>query len=86
LAGLRSLPRSGRPPTITAAKERAVLSVTLRKPAAATHWSTRRLAKEVGLSRASVHRIWQKYGLQPHRVETFKFSGRTGIARRTCAF
>jgi transposase len=74
LAGLRSLPRSGRPRTISAAKERAVLSVTLRKPAAATHWSTRRLAKEVGLSRASVHRIWQKYGLQPHRVETFKFS------------
>jgi transposase len=74
LAGLRSLPRSGRPRTISAAKERAVLSTTLRKPAAATHWSTRRLAKEVGLSRASVHRIWRKYGLQPHRVETFKFS------------
>jgi transposase len=34
----------------------------------------RRLAKEVGLSSATVHRIWQKYGLQPHRVETFKFS------------
>jgi hypothetical protein len=32
------------------------------------------LAKEVGLSKAAVHRIWQKYGLQPHRVETFKFS------------
>ena len=32
------------------------------------------LAKEVGLSAATVHRIWQKYGLQPHRVETFKFS------------
>lgn len=74
VAGLRTLPRSGRPRTISAAKERAVLSVTVRKPATATHWSTRRLAKEVGLSRASVHRIWQKYGLQPHRVETFKFS------------
>jgi len=74
LAGLRSLPRSGRPRTIRAAQERAVLSATLRKPKEATHWSTRRLAKEVGLSRASIHRIWQKYGLQPHRVETFKFS------------
>ncbi|MGO9449577.1 MAG: IS630 family transposase [Candidatus Binataceae bacterium] len=74
LAGLRTLPRSGRPRRISVAKERAVLSATVRKPAAATHWSTRRLAKEVGLSRASVHRIWQKYGLQPHRVETFKFS------------
>ena len=74
LAGLRSLPRAGRPRTISAAKERAVLSATMRAPAAATHWSTRRLAKAVGLSHASVHRIWQKYGLQPHRVETFKFS------------
>jgi hypothetical protein len=46
----------------------------LRRPKAATHWSARRLAKEVGLSPATVHRIWQKYGLQPHRVETFKFS------------
>jgi transposase len=74
LAGLRTLPRVGRPRRITAAKEQAVISATLRKPKVATHWSARRLAKEVGLSSASVHRIWQKYGLQPHRVETFKFS------------
>jgi transposase len=46
----------------------------LRSPKVATHWSARRLAKEVGLSSATVHRIWQKYGLQPHRVDTFKFS------------
>ena len=50
------------------------MSATLRKPKAATHWSARRLAKAVGLSSATVHRIWQKYGLQPHRVDTFKFS------------
>ena len=74
LEGLRTRPRAGRPRQITAAKEQAVISVTLRKPKAATHWSARRLAKEVGLSSATVHRIWQKYGLQPHRVETFKFS------------
>lgn len=74
LAGLRTLPRAGRPRRITAAKEQAVISATLRKPHAATHWSARRLAREVGLSPATVHRIWQKYGLQPHRVETFKFS------------
>ena len=72
--GLRTRPRSGRPRQITALKERAVISATLRKPKAATHWSARRLAKQVGLSSATVHRIWQKYGLQPHRVETFKFS------------
>jgi transposase len=74
LAGVRTVPRAGRPREITAAKERAVISATLRQPKTATHWSTRRLAKEVGLSRASVHRIWRKYGLQPHRVESFKFS------------
>src|SRR5216684_4999659 len=74
LDGLRTKARSGRPRLISSARERAVIGATLRKPKAATHWSARRLAKEVGLSPASVHRIWQKYGLQPHRVETFKFS------------
>ena len=74
MAGLKTRPRSGRPKTITEAKERAVVAATLRRPKAATHWSARRLAKEVGFSPATVHRIWQKHGLQPHRVETFKFS------------
>ena len=74
LDGLRNRPRAGRPRRITAAKEQAVVSATLRKPRNATHWSARRLAKEVGWSKTAVHRIWQKYGLQPHRVETFKFS------------
>jgi transposase len=57
LDGLRNRPRAGRPRQITSAKEQAVISATLRKPKVATQWSTRRLAKEVGLSRASVHRI-----------------------------
>ena len=74
LDGLRNRPRAGRPRRITAAQEQAVVSATLRQPKTATHWSVRRLAKEVGLSSATVHRIWQKYGLQPHRVGTFKFS------------
>jgi transposase len=74
LEGLRTKPRAGRPRRISSAKEQAVVSATLRKPEVATHWSARRLAREVGLSPATVHRIWQKYGLQPHRVEGFKFS------------
>ena len=73
LAGLQTRARAGRPPTISAAKERAIVTATMRKPKAATHWSVRRLAAEVGVSPATVHRIWQAYGLQPHRVETFKF-------------
>jgi len=49
LAGLRTQPRAGRPRRITAAKEQAVISATLRKPKAATRWSARRLAQQVGL-------------------------------------
>jgi transposase len=74
LSGIRTRERAGRPKTITAAKERSVVAATMRPPKATTHWSARRLAKQVGLSSATVHRIWQKYGLQPHRTETFKFS------------
>ena len=74
LAGLKSRHRSGRPRRISRRKELAVVTATMRPPKHATHWSARRLAKEVGLSCMTVHRIWQKYGLQPHRVETFKFS------------
>jgi transposase len=74
LAGLRSRHRTGRPRRIDRRKELAVVAATMRPPKHATHWSARRLAKEVGVSFMTVHRIWQKYGLQPHRVETFKFS------------
>jgi transposase len=43
-------------------------------PTDATHWSTRSMAKAVGMSQATVLRIWRAFGLQPHRVETFKLS------------
>ena len=39
-----------------------------------THWSLRTMAKEIGHAPSTVHRIWQAFGLQPHRVETFKLS------------
>jgi len=74
LAGLKTLARSGRRRRISAAQERAVVAATMRPPQHATHWSARRLAKAVGLGHSTVHAIWRKYGLQPHRVETFKFS------------
>src|SRR5215468_5942605 len=48
LDGLRNRPRAGRPRRISSAKEQAVVSATLRKPKNASHWSARRLAKEVG--------------------------------------
>ena len=82
LAGLKTRPRPGRPRVIGDAKERAVVAKTLSKPKAATHWSCRSLAKEVGLSPATVHRIWRRYDLQPHRTTTFKFSHDPAFARK----
>ena len=51
-----------------------VHKTTREKPEAATHWSTRSMAKASGLSRSTVNRIWRAFALQPHRVETFKLS------------
>ncbi|SFY44772.1 transcriptional regulator, RpiR family [Streptomyces atratus] len=53
----------------------ALVSKTLESaPKNATHWSTRSMAKELGLSQSTVSRIWRAFGLQPHRSETFKLS------------
>jgi len=72
---LKDRSRPGRKRRIEEAKVREVVERTLReKPPNATHWSTRSLAATVGLSRASVQRIWKAHGLKPHRVRTFKLS------------
>lgn len=72
---LEDRPRSGRPKHITPEQEAAVVEKTLHsRPRNATHWSVRLMARDQGLSPATVQRIWQKHHLQPHRVETFKFS------------
>lgn len=56
-------------------KVRAIVDATLHTtPKDATHWSTRSMAKAMGVSNATVARIWDAHGLQPHRVETFKLS------------
>lgn len=44
------------------------------RPPDATHWSTRTLAKEIGISHSTIARVWEAHGLQPHRVKTFKLS------------
>jgi transposase len=67
--------RNRKPAVLTAAVEQAILEATLKtRPADSTHWSVRRLALELGLSRMMVQRVWQKHGIQPHRVEKFKVS------------
>jgi len=73
--GLRDEPRTGAPRTIDDARIEAVIVSTLESlPKDATHWSSRGMAKESGLSVSSVQRIWRAFGLQPHRIETFKLS------------
>ena len=73
--GLHDEPRSGAPRTIDDERIEAVIVTTLESmPANATHWSSRGMAKESGLSVSSVQRIWRAFGLQPHRMETFKLS------------
>ncbi len=74
IAGLNDLDRPGRPRVIDDA---AVVVETLQPPPAklgVTHWSARLLADHLGISFASVARIWREWKLQPWRRETFKFS------------
>jgi len=72
---LKDRSRPGRKRRIEETKVREVIERTLQeKPSHATHWSTRSLAEVVGLSPASVQRIWKAHGLKPHRVRTFKLS------------
>jgi transposase len=75
LDGLVDEPRPGRPRTISDSQVDAVIARTLEcEPKGATHWSTRSMATEMGLSQTAVSRIWRAFGLQPHRAETFKLS------------
>jgi len=75
LDGLVDEPRPGRPRTVTDEQVEAVITRTLESaPANATHWSTRSLAAELGLSQSAVSRIWRAFGLQPHRQDSWKLS------------
>jgi transposase len=75
MEGLSDEPRPGAPRKITDAQVEEAVTKTLESvPAAATHWSTRSLSQQVGLSQSAIVRIWHSFGLQPHRSETFKLS------------
>jgi transposase len=75
LDGLFDEPRPGRPRTIEDDQVAAVIEKTLHsKPADATHWSIRSMASETGFSHTTIRRMWNAFGLQPHRSETFKLS------------
>src|SRR5258706_7906810 len=75
LDGLLDEPRVGAPRKITDQQIEDVITKTLESmPAHSTHWSTRLMAQEAGLTQNAIVRIWRAFGLQPHRVENFKFS------------
>src|SRR5918997_4133345 len=82
LAGLEDLPRPGKPSTLPESLRDRVLELTLTEPptaVGATHWSSRLLAAALAgegtpISHVTVARIWHRFGVQPWRAETFKFS------------
>ena len=60
---------------LTPELEQKILDTTLKtRPPDATHWSVREFARHLRVSRMMVHRVWQRYDVQPHRVERFKIS------------
>ncbi|MFH5824471.1 IS630 family transposase [Georgenia sp. AZ-5] len=74
LAGLQDEARAGRPRSVD---HRRVVALTLAPPPkkyGATHWSSRLLARHLGVGNATIARAWREYGVQPWRSETFKFS------------
>jgi transposase len=80
---LKDAPRPGRKPAIGNRLRQRVVTLTTRQlPANATHWSTRTMAAAVGISEASVRRIWRAHGLKPHRVESFKISNDPAFAEK----
>jgi transposase len=72
LPALGDLPRSGRPDRLDPRREAKILAKTQDPPPAPlTHWTTRRMAKLIGVSHVTVQRVWQRAGLQPHRLERY---------------
>ena len=75
LDGLLDEPRPGAPRKLDDARiERLIVTTLNERPREASHWSTRLLATKLGVSQSTVSRAWRAFGLQPHRVETFKLS------------
>lgn len=75
LDGLLDEPRPGAPRKISDDMVERLVTTTLEStPADATHWSTRDLAKRIGVSQSTVSRVWRAFNLQPHRVKTFRIS------------
>jgi len=74
LEGLLDEPRVGAPRKITDGQIESVVTKPWNPCLLRAHWSTRLMAQEMGMTQNAIVRIWHAFGLQPHRVENFKFS------------
>ena len=75
VSGLHDELRPGRPRPISDERVAQLVRKTLEtKPKDGTHWSVRQIAAEARVSKSTAHRIWQAFGLQPHRQKHFKLS------------
>lgn len=73
--GLHDATRPGRPRKVADEQVMELINRTLQQaPDDGTHWSTRRMADSMGISKATVQRVWSAFGIQPHRQRHFKIS------------
>ncbi len=80
---LKDAPRRGRKPKLSEQKVQEIIhKTTQEKPAQATHWSTRSMARATGVSAATIGRLWRRHGLKPHRVKRFKLSNDPQFAQK----
>jgi transposase len=79
----KDAPRPGRPRTVSDVQVKQIVDKTTQeKPVAATHWSTRTMAAAVGVSAATIRRVWHAHGLKPHLARTFKVSNDPQFAEK----
>ena len=75
ISGLHDELRPGRPRAISDERVARLVRKTLEsKPENGTHWSIRQIATETRVSKSTAHRIWQAFGIEPHRQKHFKLS------------
>lgn len=83
IEGLKDAPRPGAPRTLPTEKAAEILRLTVEcVPRGATHWSTRLMAKEVGVTKEHVAQVWAAADLKPHRLKTFKISNDPQFAEK----
>ena len=75
-------PKAGKPRISDAVRLRIVTMTAKEKPANATHWSARMLAKQVGVGHTTVQRVWKEHGLKPHLTRSFKLSNDPQFAEK----